>query len=108
MRFFGGVEFLRAGARPATAVVVRFIDDHRDRSGVEPICRVLTEHGCKIAPQTYYAFKKRPPSARSLRDAQLIVEIERVFWDRKLGRGISGARDRKSTRLNSSHVAISY
>lgn len=73
-------------------MVVRFIDDHRDRFGVEPICRVLTEHGCKIAPQTYYAFKKRPPSARSLRDAQLIVEIERVFWDRKLGRGISGAR----------------
>src|SRR5690625_2929726 len=92
MRFFGGVEFLRAGARPATAVVVRFIDDHRDRFGVEPICRVLTELGCKIAPQTYYAFKKRPPSARSLRDAQLIVEVERVFWDRKLGRGISGAR----------------
>jgi|SRR5690625_153526 len=60
--------------------------------GPVPICRVLTEHGCKIAPQTYYAFKKRPPSARSVRDAQLIVEIERVFWDRKLGRGISGAR----------------
>ena len=69
-----------------------FIDDHRDRFGVEPICRVLTEHGVTIAPSGYYAFKKRPPSARAVRDEQLIVEIERVFWDRELGRGISGAR----------------
>lgn len=69
-----------------------FIDDHRDRFGVEPICRVLTEHGVKIAPSGYYAFKKRSPSARVLRDAELVVEIERVFWDRNLGRGISGAR----------------
>ena len=73
-------------------MVVEFIDAHRDRFGVEPICRVLTEHGVKIAPSGYYAFKKRPPSARAVSDAVLVVEIERVFWDRKLGRGISGAR----------------
>jgi putative transposase len=72
--------------------VTQFIDDHRDRFGVEPICRVLTEHGVKIAPSGYYAFKKRPASARAVRDEQLIAEIERVFWDRKLGRGISGVR----------------
>lgn len=71
---------------------MQFIDDHRDRFGVEPICRVLTEHGVKIAPSGYYAFKKRPPSRRALRDTELLVEIERVFWDRNLGRGISGAR----------------
>ncbi|WP_407640225.1 IS3 family transposase [Agrococcus casei] len=85
-------KFLRAGARPATAVVVEFIDHHRDRFGVEPICRVLTEHGVKIAPSGYYAFKKRLPSKRALRDAELVIEIERVFWDRDLGRGISGVR----------------
>ncbi|MCW4352593.1 IS3 family transposase [Hoyosella sp. YIM 151337] len=84
--------FFRAGARPATALVVQFIDDHRHRFGVEPICRVLTEHGVKIAPSGYYAFKTRPASARAIRDEELIVEIERVFWDRRLGRGISGAR----------------
>jgi putative transposase len=39
---------------------------------------VLTEHGCKIAPNTYYCFKKRPPSARFLRDEYLKVEIARV------------------------------
>ncbi len=72
--------------------MIQFIDDHRDRFGVEPICRVLTEHQVKIAPSGYYAFKKRPASARSVADAELIVWIERVFWDRSLGRGISGAR----------------
>ncbi|WP_460985762.1 IS3 family transposase [Sinomonas halotolerans] len=85
-------KFLRAGARPATAVVVKFIDDHRGRFGVEPICRVLTEHGMPIAPSGYYAFKKRPASARAVSDAELAVQIERVFWDRRLGRGLSGAR----------------
>lgn len=69
-----------------------FIDEHRSRFGVEPICRVLSEHGVKIAPSGYYAFKKRPASARTLRDEELVVEIERVFWDRNLGRGISGPR----------------
>jgi putative transposase len=73
-------------------VVIQFIDDHRDRFGVEPICRVLTEHRVKIAPSGYYAFKARPASARARSDAELVVQIERVFWDRKLGRGISGAR----------------
>jgi len=71
---------------------VAFIDDHRIRFGVEPICRVLTEHGVKIAPSGYYAFKSRPASARTVRDEELIVIIEQVFWDRKKGRGISGAR----------------
>lgn len=53
---------------------------------------MLTQHGCKIAPSGYYARKSRPESPRALRDAELVVQIERVFWDRKLGRGISGAR----------------
>ncbi len=69
-----------------------FIADHKDRFGVEPICRVLTEHGVKIAPSTYYASRTRPASARAVRDAQLVEDIERVFWDRQKGRGISGAR----------------
>jgi hypothetical protein len=32
---------------------------------------VLTEHGCQIAPNTYWVAKKRPPSARALRDEDL-------------------------------------
>jgi putative transposase len=46
--------------------VIAFIDAHRDRFGVEPICRVLPiEHGCGIAPNTYWVAKQRPPSARA-------------------------------------------
>jgi putative transposase len=81
--------------------VVSFIDRHRDQFGVEPICKVL-----EIAPSSYYAHNSRPPSARAVRDAQLKVEIKRVFDDnfqvygaeklwRQLGReGIRVGRDR--------------
>ncbi|WAL70317.1 IS3 family transposase [Kitasatospora sp. YST-16] len=72
--------FLRGRARPATPSLVAFIDEHRGRfGGVEPICHVLTEHGCSIAPSTYYAFNARPPSARSVRDAELKTLIKQVF-----------------------------
>jgi putative transposase len=40
---------------------------------------VLSEHGCGIAPNTYWVAKKRPPSARALRDEELKVEIQRVY-----------------------------
>jgi putative transposase len=71
---------------------VAFIDAHRDRFGVEPMCRVLTEHGVPIAPSTFYASKSRPPSARAVSDAALWIEIERVWSDRRLGRRLYGAR----------------
>jgi putative transposase len=57
---------------------VRFIDAHKGRFGVAPICRVLSEHGLKIAPSTYYDAKSRPPSKRALRDEELKLEIARV------------------------------
>ncbi|MFP3119997.1 IS3 family transposase [Streptomyces sp. Iso 434] len=77
-------KFLRGRARPATHTLVAFIDEHRDRfGGVEPICRTLTEHDCKIAPSTYYAHKKRlaAPSARAVRDAELKELIRQVHTD---------------------------
>lgn len=52
-----------------------FIQAHQDRWGVEPICRVL-----QIAPSSYDAAVRRPPSARQQRDAVLGVAIRRV-WD---------------------------
>ncbi|MFF9143223.1 IS3 family transposase [Streptomyces albogriseolus] len=75
-------KFLRGRARPATHALVAFIDEHRDRfGGVEPICRTLTEHDCKIAPSTYYAHHKRlqAPSARRVRDAELAEKIKQVY-----------------------------
>ena len=50
-----------------------YIDANRDRFGVEPICRAL-----QFAPSTYWSAKRRAPSARSVRDAELKVEIARV------------------------------
>jgi putative transposase len=61
-----------------------FIDDHRGRFGVEPVCSVLP-----IAPSTYYAAKTRPPSQRAQRDAELLEKI-RDAW--KASRGRYGAR----------------
>jgi putative transposase len=60
--------------------MVTYIDDHKERFGVEPICAVLP-----IAPSTYYVNKTqhRDPdrqSARAQRDDELKLEIQRV-WD---------------------------
>ena len=52
-----------------------YIAEHRGEFGVEPICRVLTEHGCPIAPSTFYQAVSRRPSRRQLRDEQLIAVI---------------------------------
>ena len=57
---------------------------------------MLTEHGCKIAPNTYWVAKKRPPSARSVRDEELTGEILRV-WGENLE--VYGA-DKVWTQLN--------
>ena len=57
--------------------------------GVEPICRVLSEHGCPIAPSTYYAAKARPTCDRVIRDAELLAQIRRVHADNY---GVYGAR----------------
>ena len=51
----------------------RYIDAHRERFGVEPICKTL-----QVAPSTYYAVKHRPRSTRSARDEELKPAICRV------------------------------
>jgi transposase InsO family protein len=85
-----------------TAVLVEYIDGHRDRFGVEPICSVLKGAGMQIAPSTYYAAKARPPSARAVRDAELIVDIVTVH---KANLGVYGAR-KIHAELNREGVAV--
>lgn len=68
---------------------MRFISEHKPRFGVEPICRVLTEHGVPIAPSTYYDAVRREPSARTVRDERLKTAISRVHADNY---GVYGAR----------------
>jgi putative transposase len=64
--------------------MIAYIDGHKDRFGVEPICQLLP-----IAPSTYYAARHRPRSARRRRDEELKVEIRRVHAEHF---GVYGAR----------------
>ena len=68
---------------------MRFISEHKGVFGVEPICRVLSEHGCPIAPSTYYDTARRPRPARAVRDEQLKAAIGRVHAGNF---GVYGAR----------------
>ena len=61
-------------------MICAFIAEHRARFGVASICRVLSEHGCRIAPRTFYAWLKRPPSARALWDI-VITEILAGYYE---------------------------
>ena len=70
-------------------MLVDYIDQHRERFGVEPICTVLRDAGMQIAPSTYYAAKKRPPSARAVRGAKLVVDIKTAH---QANLGVYGAR----------------
>lgn len=74
-----------------------FISTHKQRWGVEPICRVL-----EVAPATYYAAISRPPSARRLRDGELQAAIQRV-WQEHFG--VYGA-DKVWAQLNREGVRV--
>ena len=88
--------------------MTRFIDTHRQEFGVEPICTVL-----QVAPSTYYAHKARPLSARAVGDAQLKVEVKRVYkanfevygaqkiWRQLRREGIQVGRDRVARLMRS-------
>ena len=52
-------------------MIVDYIDAHRDRFGVEPLCRVLTKHDVPIAPSTYWAHKAEPVSQADWDDAHM-------------------------------------
>ena len=83
--------------------MIRFIDEHKHersgtlRWGIEPIAKTLG-----IAPSTYHAAKKRPPSARAVRDAQLRPQILRV-WEENLA--VYGA-DKIWDQLNKDEVRV--
>ena len=84
--------------------MIQFIDAHRDRVsaglrwGVEPICAML-----QIAPRTFYARKMRPPAAHTMRDAELVPEIVRV-WQSNM-HGVYGV-DKVWTQLNREGIRV--
>jgi putative transposase len=79
--------------------VSRFIDQNRERFGVEPVCREL-----EVSASAYRARRTMPPSSRSLRDAFLLAQIRRVHegsngvygqlkvWDELNDTGVAVAR----------------
>jgi putative transposase len=96
--------------RPATALITRFIADHRGhrdgpdglRWGVESICTQLTKLGVPIAPSTYYDQLDREPSRREVRDDELKEDIRRVH---AANYGVYGARKVWLT-LNREGIAV--
>jgi putative transposase len=89
-------------------VIVAYIDEHRERVvegrrlGVEPICDTLRSAGVEVAPSSYYAVKTRPPSARAVRDAELVEDVKTVH---KANLGVYGAR-KVHAELNRSGVSV--
>ncbi|WP_374197653.1 IS3 family transposase [Microbacterium paraoxydans] len=71
--------FFAKGGRPSLTEMIRFISEHRDRFGVELICRVLRPavQGFLTA-RGYRAAVGRAPSARQLRDELLVPEVARL------------------------------
>ena len=59
--------------------MIRYIDEHRNRFGVEAICRVLNSTACGfITARGYRAAKQRARSIRSIRDEQLTAVLVRL------------------------------
>jgi putative transposase len=87
---------------------VRFISEHKDRVdgglrwGVEPICAVLREQGCPIAPSTYYEAAARPVSRRQQRDELLKAEVARCHAENL---GVYGAW-KVWLQLNREHIPV--
>jgi putative transposase len=52
----------------------QFIEDHRDEFPVTRICQ-----GLAVSPSGYYAWRKRPPSAREMANQELFNQIEVVY-----------------------------
>jgi putative transposase len=79
--------------------VSAFVDAHRDRFGVEPMCREI-----EASASAYRARRTRPPSPRAVRDEYLLTQIRRVhdgsagiygqlkIWDELNDEGIKVAR----------------
>jgi len=97
-------------------LIVDYLDQHKEKFGVEPICAVLTSADAKIAPSTYYAARKRPPSLRAVHDEQLKVEVRRVHKENygvygirkvhaQLGReGVTGCAERPVARCTTQRL----
>jgi putative transposase len=61
-------------------LICEFIDEHRGRFGVVPICRALAVHGVQIAPRTYWAYRSSTASKRAMGETT-ITEILAGYYE---------------------------
>jgi transposase-like protein len=71
----GGECFFRPGTRPDPATVLKLVDEQKDTFGLEPILRTVGEK-----TSTYYdrCRRREQPSARQLRDGELLTRIREI------------------------------
>src|SRR2546428_7637403 len=94
-------------------------EDEADRRGLKPMARIVDYAGAALAPEWFTiapleAIKRvLKLTGLSIKDLELF-EINEAFSsvslaiNRELGLDPAKVKDRKSTRLNSSHDQISY
>src|SRR3989440_28880 len=68
-----GVSVFCQGARPRPTEVSRYVDEHRGRFGVEPICKTLG-----VSVSAYYARRNGRRSDRAVEDEQLLSRIREL------------------------------
>lgn len=83
--------------------MIRFIEVHRDRFGVEAICRTLGATECGfLTARGFRAGQSRPPSARALSDELLGAEITRLHAENY---GVYGVRKMHALMLRQGWAA---
>ena len=64
-------------------MIVAYIDAHKERFGIEPICAVLSDHDVPIAPSTYHARTVSPVTDAEWDDAHqanVLLDLWRKNW----------------------------
>ncbi len=81
-------------------MMVAYIDQFRDCFGVEPICRVLSQHEQPIAPSTYWAHKACPVSEADWDDAHMANAALEVW---RVNRSLYGADKLATAMVKAGH-----
>jgi transposase InsO family protein len=81
----------------------RFVEDHRDVYDVKRLCRLA-----EVSPSGFYAWRRRPPSSRSMADAVLLEEITTIHVDSRRTYGaprVHGQLARRGVHVGCKRVA---
>ncbi|GAA3624803.1 hypothetical protein GCM10022223_47360 [Kineosporia mesophila] len=82
-------------------MIIAYIDEHKDRFGIEPICRLLSQHGIQIAPSTYHARRTEPVIEAELGGAYAVNTLLDLH---RANRGVHGSRTGWHALRRAGHV----